>query len=483
MRLRLSDLKTFTFLKTISKLAVQRKKTAYLVGGALRDCLLIREREYLDFDFAISGHSLTFARELAARLEAPFVLLDEPHGCARVVYKDKGLSVNLDFSDFRAPTIAVDLEKRDFTINAMALKIEDIFLRGYDIGRFIIDPYGSRQDLKKKIIRLVHRSSFSDDPLRMLRAFSLAARLNFKIASGTLNKVKKQRRLIKKTAGERLREELLKLLSAKNSYPCFLLLSKSGLFEELIPEIKPMYRLRQGAYHHLDVWKHTLATLKELEEIINASMRSADLKKYLSEEISGGHKRLGILKFICVLHDIGKPSTFRRQADKVHFYGHERVGAKISEAIAYRLRFSAKEIRMLKNIIYSHLRPGHMADIENLSQRAIFRYFRSCQEEAVSVALLSLADQRATRGRLQRTKQRARHEKLIRFLIRKFFKQLKEKKETPLINGHDVMREFKLEPGPVIGKILTEVREAQAEESVRTKEQALLWAKRFYKQI
>lgn len=481
MKLSLTNLQRIKFLRNIQALAKAKKVILYLVGGALRDCLLAQDRQNLDFDFCLKARSLQFAKALSGHLKAPFVLLDEPHGCARVVYKHNNLEVNLDFSDFRANAIKADLGKRDFTINSLAIKLEDLFSKNPKV--LIIDPYQARNDLKRRMLRLVNKDAFRDDPVRMLRAFSIAGRLGFKIDQDTLIKIAKQVRLIKHSAGERIREEILKLLSVPNAYPYLLLMVKSGLLQEIIPEIRPMYKMKQGSYHHLDVWAHTLETFKQLEAIINTSLRSAHLKTYLSQNISSGHKRLALLKFICLLHDIGKPTTLIHDGKKIHFYGHERVGAKIAGDIAIRLRFSSKEKGELKNVIYAHLRPGHLADLEDLSQRAIFRFFRDCQEEAVAVALLSLADQRATRGTLQSDQQRQRHEKLIRFFVQKYFKKLKEKKEEPLINGHELMNRLKLKPGPLIGQILNEVREAQAEASVQTKEQALQWAYKFYRQI
>lgn len=481
MQLQLSSLKNKKILRTILNLANHKRISVYLVGGCIRDCLSKRE-PVLDFDFAVNSHSLEFAKALSRKLRAPFVLLDEPHGCARVVVKNDFELINLDFSDFRADSIEEDLGKRDFSINALAIKLDDIFLMNKDLVGSIIDPYNGKGDLRKKIVRFLGPNTFNDDPLRMLRAFSISARLNFKIDKKTVEKIKKEARKISQSSAERIREELFKLFSLTNSYPYLMLLEKSLLLEKIFPEIKLMYKLRQGAYHHLDVWKHTLETFWQLETIIS-SLRNNKLTAYLNEELSSFHRRLSLLKFAAILHDIGKPDTFSRVGKKIHFYGHERLGAKMAEVVAERLRFSTKETKSLKNIIYWHLRPGHMADLVKLSQRALFRYFRDCQEDAVSIALLSLADQRATRGKLQDDIQRARHEKLIRFLTKEYFLRLEETKQAPLASGNDVMDSLNLAPGPVIGKILNELREAQAEGAIKTKKQAIAWAKRFYHKL
>ncbi|MBU2540485.1 MAG: HD domain-containing protein [Candidatus Omnitrophica bacterium] len=483
MKLRLSDLKKIKFLKDILRLADNSQIPIYLVGGCLRDCLLSRNREYLDFDFALSKGSLRFARRVSHKLNAPFVLLDEPHGVARVVFKNKDLIANLDFSDFRAASIEDDLGLRDFTVNALAIKLSDIFSKRIKLKQAIIDPCNGVSDLARKMIRHLSKVSFKDDPLRMLRTFSLSGRLGFRIKESTIELIKKENRLIEKISPERIREELFKIFSHKHSSNFIISLEKSGLLVRLIPEIKLMHRLKGGAYHHLDVWRHSLETLRQLENIIDVSIKKADVRKYLYEEISSFHKRFTLLKFASLMHDVGKPQTFSSKGEEIHFYGHERIGAKIAERIGERLRLSLKEIKMLKTLIYWHLRPGFMADIQDLSRRALFRYFRDTGTEAASVALLSLADQRATRGRLKRGPDRKSHEQLIRLLLRHYFSKAKKRNKPPFINGHDVIRSLRLKPGPLIGRILNEVNEAQAEGVLRNKRQALLWAKKFYKKI
>lgn len=481
MKLRLSDLKNVTCLKEVFRLARKCEEIVYLVGGTLRDCLLVRNGEYLDFDFALRKNSLIFARKLAQKLNAPFVMLNEPHGCARVVFKYKGIKANLDFSDFRSLTIEADLKKRDFTINALAINIADIFLNPARISRKIIDPCGGREDLKIGLVRLIGKGSFKEDPLRMLRAFSIAGRLGFKIEKATIKQVEKNKGQIKQSAGERIREELFKIFSQRNSYKYLIFLNKSGLLERIIPEIKLMYKIKQGLYHHLDVWTHSLETLRQLEDIIKTAKfrRNVDIRKYLSQETSSSHPRLALLKLAAILHDVGKPATFTHKQGKIHFHGHERVGAKLVETIAHRLRLSNKEIKQLKVLIYCHLRPGFMSDIPDLSRRALFRYFRDTGEEALSVALLSLADQRATKGRLKKAPNRLKHEKLIMSLIRNYLKQAKQEEKVPLVNGYDIMRKLRIKAGPLVGEVIEEINEAQAEGRLKNKRDALRWAKTF----
>ena len=172
-------------LKDIYDFAKNRRVKLYLVGGVLRDLILAREKANPDFDFAIKNHAISFGRTLAYWLKAGFVVLDKEHGACRIVKKIGAKTYTFDFSDFRGANLEEDLKYRDFTINSMALELEKIF-SCKDLNSVLIDLYGAKEDLKRKIIRIVNRRSFRDDPLRILRAFSFASRLGFEIDQETL---------------------------------------------------------------------------------------------------------------------------------------------------------------------------------------------------------------------------------------------------------------------------------------------------------
>jgi len=188
------------------------------------------------------------------------------------------------------------------------------------------------------------------------------------------------------------------------------------------------------------------------------------------------------MKLGALLHDIGKPQARRRKKGKTIFHGHERIGAKITEDLSRRLKLSNDEVLALKKMVFWHLRPGYLADNVNLTARAKFRYFRDTQDEAASTLLISLADQRSTKGRLTTKASRMRHEKMVSALLQEYFQQQKEKKEPRLVTGDDLIREFKLEPSPLIGAMLREVEELQAIGKIQNRQQALQAAKKFMRQ-
>jgi poly(A) polymerase len=471
-------------LKKIYSFSLKEKIRLYLVGGFLRDFLLKINSSlnyYIrDIDFCLKKNAIKFGRKLSKILKAGFVVLDKEHGCCRLVKKIKDKTYTLDFADFRSKDLKEDLLHRDFTINAFAIELKD-FLKKENVQDLIIDPFSGIKDLKEKILRIVNEDSFREDPLRILRAFSISLGLNFKIDKKTILLIKRDRKMLSSVAGERIRDELFKILSFPFSYDCLKMMDNLKVLEVIFPSIKNMRNVYQGPYHHLDVFEHSLETIRQLEIIFKELSRDVDLNSYLDEIISGEHCRRSLLKLAGFFHDIGKPKAKRWQNGKVKFHGHERIGLNFIEEISQSLKLSNLEKEILKTIVLWHLRPGYLADLEKISPRAKFRFFRDTGKEAVSVLLVSLADQRATCGPLTTRESRIRHEKVVKSLIKEYFKKQKEKPIPRLISGDDLIKIFKLTPSPIFGKILKEIEELQAIGKIRNKEEALKWVKRFLK--
>ena len=459
-------------LRPIYNFAKSKKVKLYLVGGALRDLILKREKENPDFDFCLKKGALDFGRRLGRQLKAAFVVLDEEHAACRLVKRIEGKLYTFDFTDFRAVTLEKDLLHRDFTINSLALELKNVF-SNQDLNALIIDPYLGKNDLARKIIKVTGINSFKEDPLRILRAFSFSCRLAFTLDKETLRLAKKEKKLIISVSSERIREELFKIFESRIAYDSLVVLDKIKILEIIFPEIKPMRGIGQGPYHHLDVWQHTLETLKQFELIIKSVKQNPQINNYLEEEVSGLRKRSSLLKFACILHDVGKPGALRREKGKIIFHGHERVGLGLTRVIWRRLKLSNEEGRSLEKIVLWHLRPGYLADYEHPTARAVFRYFRDTASDALAVLLLSLADQRATKGPLTTALSRLRHEKLVKSLIRKLLKKQNEKKIIRFLNGNEVMKKFKLPASPLIGTVLDALQEAQAIGKIKNKKEAL----------
>jgi len=471
------SLKDKNILKEVYSFAKNRRVKLYLVGGVLRDLVLGREKENPDFDFALKRGAINFGRNLAKKMQAGFVVLDQEHGACRLVKKINQQTYTFDFSDFRGANLEEDLKHRDFTINSMALELAEA-LSVKDLSRVLIDPYGARKDLELKVIRSVNQKSFSEDPLRILRSFSFASILGFTIERETLKLARSEKARLAGVSFERVRDELFKVFATDKTFDCFLVLDKLKILEIIFPEIKKMRGIGQGPYHHLDVWQHTLESIRQLDLLLKG-IRNQEIQRYLDAVISGERKRSQLLKLGLFLHDIGKPGTLRHEKGRTTFHGHERAGLSLSADIAKRLKLSNDELYSLHKMVLWHLRPGYLADSQEPTARAKFRYFRDAGSEALSILLLSLADQRATKGPLTTLNARKQHERVVSRLIQEYLNKSKQKKKARLVNGYDIMKRFKLAPSKLIGKILSELEELQAIGKVKTKAEALKAAAKF----
>ena len=478
----MSFLKDYPQLQMIRDIARRRKVAVHLVGGFLRDYCLGNIKT--DFDFAVEKGALDFARLFARRIKGAYVVLDQERGCARVVKKSDGKIWTFDLSDFRARSFQQDLARRDFTINTLSVdlakfngstKLEDVLAEGK----------GGLKDLRAKRIRKVSVKAFRDDPLRLLRAFSLSALLDFKIEPQTLAQIRREKNLLRGVSYERVRDELFKILETERAAVTLKEMDKAGLLDKVIPQVKVMYHCAQkGTYHHLDVWPHSLEVVAQFDGVVREMQNNADVVEYLNESLGGNRTRRALLKLAALLHDIGKPET-RKEAGqgKLTFYGHERVGKNIVTHIAKMLKLSTGERRGLEDMVLWHLRPGYLSNFQRPSDKSIYRYLRDARREAAGILLLSLADQRATRGPSSTPRHEKHHERICRDVLKLYFDKKKEKPFVRLIDGHDLIKQLRLEPSPLIGKILAEVTEQQVLGKIKTRKEALELGKKIAGEI
>ena len=451
------------YLSRLASIAKQKNIDLWLVGGLLRDVHLYRKKEYFDFDFCVQKDVVRIVKEFAKKTKSKYITLDEAQGSYRVIVKKKNKIYTYDFTLMRGADIYEDLSLRDFSINTLALNLREKPLK-------IIDPFGGRADLKKKTLRVIRQEVFFHDPLRVLRGFSFMANLGFKIQKKTLAAMVKYKDLLKNISGERVSEEFYKILGAENCFKVIKQMDELRVLDEIIPYAKDCRGVYQGKYHHLGVWEHSLETLKQFEVLYkNKLSKKKVILKYLNEELAQGRSRAKVIKFACLLHDIGKPAAKRIEDKKTIFHAHEKIGADLLDDLVLRLRLSFREKDVLKKLTFWHLRPGYLADQITPTQRAVYRFFRDTQEEGAAVILLSLSDWRATRGPLTDSRRRGRHEKIMLKLVSAYFKEKKKKPLKPLIDGYDIMRKFHIKPSPLIGEVLAKIKEEQALGKIHSK--------------
>ncbi len=445
----------------------------YLVGGYLRDLLCSLSSD--DYDFAVDGDAINFGRYVADKMRGNFILLDEEHASVRVVCrleKRTAKLINLDFTKLRSKTIRDDLTQRDFTINALAVELNQSIIPK------IIDCTDGISDIKRGVVRAISEHSIIDDPLRMLRAVRIAGELKFIIDKETEVLIQKYPHLLNQSAQERITNELFCILKNKCCASLFLWLDKLNLLTQITSEIEGMRKIPSDEFHHLSLCEHSIATVEILEDIIDRldeifGVWTPQIKIDIDNYISADHSRLSVLKLAALLHDIGKPAVFTTDLSGRHrFFGHELVGAKMAKIIANRLKLSKKEGRMLVTIIKNHMRPGHLVENDALTERAVSRFFRDMESETIPTLLHSLADRFAARGVMITENLLQRHKACIISLITKFYEP-SPLLSMPLLRGRDLIENFNLPPGPLFGELLHKVEEAKLDKEITSREEAL----------
>ncbi|MDI6815407.1 MAG: HD domain-containing protein [Dehalococcoidales bacterium] len=488
--------KALSLLTKVSDFLTKQGVKSYLVGGFVRDVLL--GRDTADIDIAVAADALEIAPKVATALGGRYVLLDEVNRVGRVVLADQAAPSakgrwQLDFSTFKG-SIKHDLARRDFTIDAMAVNLgKGLKKRGEAPLKLpIIDPFNGWNDLERGVIRAVSGAAFKSDAVRLLRAVRLAAELGFGIDNETEALIRGYCPLIAGVAGERVREELLRLLATSRVGQFLTYLNELGLVTAMIPELNQAKGVNQPKEHFWDVLEHSLKTVAAVDfllrrgaweyandKVLAIAPWSAELSQHFALEVSSGSTRGLLLKLAALLHDIAKPQTKAIDAHgRMRFLGHAKEGAAIAVNILERLRFSGKEVKLVEVMVRHHLRPLQMSQNELPTHRAIYRYFRDTGEAGIDILFLSLADHLATIGPNLNLAQWQKHAQTVEYILSQRFEQESLVIPPKLVDGHDLINIFGLSPGPKIGEILEAVREAQAAGELATRQEALAYIRR-----
>ncbi len=446
----------------------------YLVGGTVRDILLGQGSTRHDLDFAVPRDALFIARRLADHLGGHLVVLKEERGTARVLVDEAGERYQLDLAEFRGDGIEADLRGRDFTVNALALRLSELLREGVAP---LIDPLGGADDLEKRRLRLCAPTALLDDPARSLRAVRLALAFEMTIPLDLANALAAAGPLLSQVAVERLRDELLRLMDLPQGSRGLRELDRLGLLEVLLPEVGPMRRCPQGPPHRYHVLEHSLRAVGALElvlaELDGLFPDDPDLRTRLTESPEPGIGHAALLKLAALLHDVAKPATRTVDEERVRFIGHDKLGAEITRAIGHRLRLANASVQFLERLVRHHLRPMHLSQVETITPRARYRFYRDLGSATPDLILLVVADAAATVGVEPAAVMVAATGRLLRDLLEGWRAARTEARVPPLVNGNDVMAAFGLPPGPLVGQLLAEAREAQALGLVRTKAETL----------
>ncbi|MBC2714310.1 MAG: CCA tRNA nucleotidyltransferase [Desulfobacteraceae bacterium] len=424
-----------------------------------------------DVDIVTLGDPKKLAEDIAANIRGRIIELGKPGmKVFRIVTREQ----TVDIAPANGKSIEEDLNKRDFTINAMAISLDN-----KNDSRKIIDPHNGIDDLNNKIIRMISSGNLRTDPIRLLRAYRIASLLNFTIDRKTSRAIKSASSLIYTSAGERIKDELLKLFNTPRSHHYLLMMNDTGLLTAVFPELSPLKGCSQNSYHQYDAFDHTLKAYGFLEKLLHRpdslTPEIVNLKTFLPAA-----KQYAMLKYTILLHDIGKPSA--RTIDpkgQIHFYSHEKMSADMALKINRRLRLSNQEQNYMDFIVRNHLRPLSLFTAykqNRLSKRTISRFFLKCEQMTKDLLIHTVAD---LYGKGINENTRAFIEFLnhmIKLYIDSF---LPKKSNPPLINGDDLINEFGLKPSPLFSKILQHVEEERISDNIATRNEAFILVKNF----
>lgn len=432
---------TSKVLLRIGSIADNEKVEAHVVGGYVRDKLL--GIEVKDIDIVVIGDGIRFAQKVAQQIGQKDVVIYEKFGTAMlpidegkiefVTAREESYSRDSRKPNVKNASLESDLARRDFTINTLAASINRETL-----GR-LSDPFGGLIDLKNKILRtpLDPIKTFTDDPLRMMRAIRFASQLYFIIEEETFRAIKEMVDRITIVSMERITEEFMKILACSKPSLGLELLNGAGLTKFVFPELAEMVGIDQRKdYHHKDVFKHTMKVVDSISQVTNDIW----------------------LRFAALVHDIAKPRTKAfLEGIGWTFHGHEEVGARMMKKIFRRMRLPMDRLPYIEKIVRLHLRPMVLVS-EEVTDSAIRRVMFEAGQDIDDLMLLCRAD--ITSQNPQRVSQYLQnYEKVMKKMA-----EVEEKDSIrnwqPPVRGEEIMEVCGIKPGPLVGVLKKKIEDA-----------------------
>ncbi len=464
----------------------------YIVGGAVRDAYL--GHPVKDLDLTTPGSAIAIGRQIANRMNGDLYVLDSERDVVRVLIESAQGKLVIDIARFRGNDLLEDLRYRDFTINAMAVDLQS------DLTH-LIDPLDGETDLIHRAIRRCSPHAISDDPVRALRAVRQSVQFKARMEPETIKDVRAAGQHLTQTSAERLRDELVKILTLEKPVAALRIADALGLLVAVVPEIAPLHGLKQSHPNGLDVWGHTLAVIEKLRGLLATISPSRtefsaavfdygmvvmaldryrqQLQAHIASQWASDRPHEWLLMLAALMHDSGKAQTATLEDGRWRFHGYEALGAELAALRANALRLSNDEKQRLVALVQSHM---HRVFWDELSDLAIHRFWRGLGAAGVDVCLLVMADYLGAWGVEVSQDEWIRLVERIRRLLDAYYVDYDRLVAPPmLVDGKMLMESLELQPGMIIGKLLDLIREAQVLGEIKVVEDALQFARDYLK--
>lgn len=475
-------LKQDPLVKAVYHISQQVETPIYMVGGAIRDLLMgiLSEK---DFDFVMKNNLETVAHLFAKMASGHLIRWSANPVNYRVVFYRNNNLTKVDFSGFRGNDIYQDLANRDFTVNAIALMVNELF---QEKELNLYDPMGGSEDLRGRSLRVVSPHAFDHDPLRMLRAVRIAKARSFTIEANTKEKIRHQKKHLFSVSAERIRSELFKIISLPDAQDSLKLLDDLGLLALLLPETEILKMQKEGAPLNVPLWDHSLETVKwcewaldYLEELFPNLQGS--LKAHFLEEIEAEVHRGGLLKLAGLLHHCEKLGEKMEIHPKLDVHVLKAKNGNIVAKVAKRFKLGRKATTILSTVIENYPRIAHLSQIKSAADRVYFRYFRDLGSEGLEVLILSWADVVSRGPGIFCSPLEINLRTLINSVAHYYFETFTVTSPQPLISGRDIIEQFGLKEGKVIGGLLNQVARAESEGLLSSSREALTYIEKLIK--
>lgn len=454
---------------------IQGKGQAWVVGGALRDCLLDLPTPEVDVASTIAPGTLP---TIIWGQAASCFWLDEARQIMRIT-QPTGLA--LDIAPLQGDAIEADLSHRDFTVNAMALRLEDwISNQGT-----VIDPLAGQQDLAARRLRLVGSNALLADPVRVLRGIRLAITKDLTIEATTMQAMQQAAPQLSTEAAERVAAELGSCFRHPRAAEAADLLLMTGVTPVLFSEVAAMQQVTQNKYHQFTVDEHSRKAFAAFVDIVHKGRyltprAQAWFAAYWSE-LAPTLQTAAMLA--AWLHDIGKPPTRVIRQGRVTFYDHEQVGAEMTAAIAKRLKLSNAQQDLIKRFVRMHMYPMQLWRAAKFGPQHIHRFYRRAGQYGPLIVAFTLADHLAKGDNLAETEEFATHQQMVEDFLHAYFCRKHELiAPEPLLNGLELISLAGRQSGPWLRKAKQDLLEAQVVARVKSKADAARWLEGWLRQ-